>query len=104
MLKEGCVWVTCTLSTRVFISIKEVARGQDGVKIKGMIDLVKVKRDMLYYEQEVRAGRERGQGLSYHHVVLWKVRLVEVWIKGIKENFFLFLSFSFAVLLLSFIS
>ena len=31
-----------------------VARGQDGMEIKSMIDLVLVKRDMLHYVQDVR--------------------------------------------------
>ena len=31
-----------------------VARGQDGVEVKSMIDLVMVKKDMLYYLQNVR--------------------------------------------------
>ena len=54
-----------------------VARGRDGVEIKSMIDLVLVKRDMLRYVQEyVRAVRGMGRGLSDHHVVLRKVRLV----------------------------
>ena len=46
-----------------------------------MIDLVLVKRDMLRYLQDVRAVREMGQGLSDHHVVLYRVRLVGAWIK-----------------------
>ena len=29
-----------------------VAKGQDGVEIKSMIDLVLVKKDMLYYEYD----------------------------------------------------
>ena len=53
-----------------------VARDQDGVKIKSMIDLVLVKRNMLRNVQDVRAVRGMGRGLSDHHVVLCKVRLV----------------------------
>ena len=53
-----------------------VTRGRDGVKIKSMIDLVLVKRDVLRYVQDVRAVRGMGCGLSDHHVVLCKVRLV----------------------------
>ena len=34
-----------------------VARGQDGVEVKGMIDLVLVKKDMLHFVQDVRAVR-----------------------------------------------
>ena len=50
-----------------------VARGQEGVEIKSLIDLVLVKRDMLRYGRVV-SGMERG--LSDHHVVLCKVVLV----------------------------
>ena len=50
VLKGACVWVTHTSSTWV-------ARGQDGVKVKSMIYLVLVKRDMLRYVQDVRAVR-----------------------------------------------
>ena len=32
-----------------------VARGQDGVEVKNMIDLVLVKKDMLHFVQDVRA-------------------------------------------------
>ena len=39
------------------------------------------KKDMLYYVQDVRAMRETGRGLSDHHIVLCKVRLVDTWIK-----------------------
>ena len=46
-----------------------------------MIDLVLVKSDMLCYEQDVRAVRGMGQGLSGHHVVQCKFRLIGAWIK-----------------------
>ena len=55
-----------------------VARGQDGVEIKSMIDLVLVKRDRLRYVQDLRVVRGMGRALSDHHVVLCKVRLVVV--------------------------
>ena len=58
-----------------------MARGQDGVEVKNMIDLVLVKKDMLHYMQDMRAVREMGQGLSDHHVLLCKVRLVGASIK-----------------------
>ena len=60
-----------TLSTGVYIS----TQGWQGVKtgeVKSMIDLVQVKKD-------VRAVRGVGRGLSDHHVVLCKVRLVGAW-------------------------
>ena len=73
--------VTHTLSTRVCISTHEWERGQDGVGVKSMIDLLPTKKDMLRYVQDVREFRKRGRGLSNHHVVLCKVRLVGTWIK-----------------------
>ena len=51
------------------------------MKLKSMIDLVLVKRDMLCYVQDVRAVRGMGRDLSDHYVVLCKVRLVGAWIK-----------------------
>ena len=56
-----------------------MARGQDEVKVKDMIDLVLVKRDIMHYVQDLVKGM--GQCLSGHHVVLCKVRLVGAWIK-----------------------
>ena len=49
-----------------------MARGREGVKIKNIIDLVLVKRDMLRYVRDVRAVREMGRGLSDHYVVCVK--------------------------------
>ena len=46
-----------------------------------MIDLELVKRDMLGYVQDVKAVRGMGRGISNHHVVLCKVRLLREWIK-----------------------
>ena len=37
-----------------------VARGQDGMEIKSLIDLVVVKKDMLPFVQDVRAVRGMG--------------------------------------------
>ena len=70
--------LTHTLSIG-FHKYARVAGGQDGVEVKSMIDLVLVEKDMLHYVQDVR---EVGEGLSDHHVVLFKVRLVGAWIKG----------------------
>ena len=50
-------------------------------KVKSMIDLVLVKKDMLHYMQDERAVRGMGQGLFNHNIVLCKVRLVSIWIK-----------------------
>ena len=55
------------------------------MKVKSMIDLVLVKRDILRYVQNVRVVRGTGRVLSDHHVVLCKVRLVGVWIKEERE-------------------
>ena len=58
-----------------------VARGQDGVEVKSKIYLVLVRKDMLRFVQDVKAVRGMGQGISDHHVILCKVRLVRTWIK-----------------------
>ena len=47
---------------------KRVARGQDGVVVKIMIDLLLVKRDIPRYVQDVKAVRGMGRGISDHHV------------------------------------
>ena len=64
-----------------FHKYTRVARGQYGVEVKSMIDLVLGKKDMLCFVQDVRAVREMGRGITDHHVVLCKVRLVGAWIK-----------------------
>ena len=51
------------------------------MEVKSIIDLMLVKKDMLHFVQDVRAVRGMGQGISDHHVVLCKVRLVGTWIK-----------------------
>ena len=58
-----------------------LARGQEGVDVKSIIDLVLVKKDMLRYVQNVRIVGGMERGLSDHHVVLYKIRLVGTWIK-----------------------
>ena len=58
-----------------------VARGQHGVKVKSMIDLVLVKKDMIHYVPDVRVLREIGRGLSGHPITQCKVRLIGAWIK-----------------------
>ena len=58
-----------------------VAREQDGIEVKSMIDLVLVKKDMLHYVQDVRVVRRIGRALSDYHIVLCKERLVGAWIK-----------------------
>ena len=46
-----------------------MARGQNVVEIKSMIDLVLVNRGKLPYVQDVKAVRGMGLGLSDHHVM-----------------------------------
>ena len=46
-----------------------------------MIYLLLVKTDILRIVQDVRAVRGMGRGISDHHVVLCKVRLVRTCIK-----------------------
>ena len=58
-----------------------LAKEQDGVELKSMIGLVLVKRDVLRYVQDARTVKGMGRGLSDHHIVLCKVRLLEAWIK-----------------------
>ena len=58
-----------------------MARGQDGVEVKSMINLVLVKKGMLRYMQEMKAVRRMRQCLLDHHVLLCKVRLVRASIK-----------------------
>ena len=53
-----------------------MARGQEEVDVKSMIDLVLMKKDMLPFVQDVRGMRGMGQGIEDHHVVLCKFRLV----------------------------
>ena len=48
------------LSTGVCISTQRWQRNQDGVKVKSMIDLVLVKKEMLRYVQDVRVVRGMG--------------------------------------------
>ena len=58
-----------------------VAMGQDGGEVKSMIDLMLLKKDMLRFWQDVRAVGGMERGISDHHVVLCKIRLVGMWIK-----------------------
>ena len=46
VLKRGFIWLTH--ERKSLHKYTRVARGQDGVEVKSMIDLVLVKRDMLY--------------------------------------------------------
>ena len=50
-----------------------MAKDQDGVEAKSMVDLVLVKKEMLCFVQDVRAVRGMERGISNHHVVLCKV-------------------------------
>ena len=46
------------------------------MEVKSMRDLVLVKKDMVRYVQDMKAVRGMGRGLSNHHAVVYKVRLV----------------------------
>ena len=58
-MKGDCVWVIHTLNKSLHKCTK-LARGQDGVEVKSVIDLVLVKEDILCYVQDVRAVRGMG--------------------------------------------
>ena len=64
-----------------FHKYTRVARGQDGVEVKSMINLVLLKKDMLRFVQDVRAVRGMVRDISDHYVVLCKVKEVGTWIK-----------------------
>ena len=61
-----------------------MARDQDEVEVKSIIDLLLVKKDMLHFVQDVRLVRGMGRGISDHHVVLCKVRLMGHGLRGEK--------------------
>ena len=62
MLKGSCAGNTY-FKHKSLHKYTRVARGQDGVEVKSMVDLLLVKK-------EVRVGRGMGQGLSDPHAVL----------------------------------
>ena len=78
--KRDSVWVTY-FKHRSVHKYTRVAEGRESVEIKSMIDLMMVKKAMRRYVQDVRPVRGMGRGLSDHHVVLCKSRLVGAWIK-----------------------
>ena len=51
-----------------------MTRGEGGVEVISMIDLVLVKKDMLCYVHNVKAVREMGQDISDHQFALCEVR------------------------------
>ena len=59
---------------RILHKYTRVARGQDGVEVKSIIDLMR-------YVQGVRVVRGMGLSLLDHFLVLCNVRLVGPWIK-----------------------
>ena len=73
MLKGGCLWVTHTSNTKLH-KYTRVAKGQDGVEEKSIIERVLVK-DMLCFVQDLRTVRGMGRGISDHQAVLCKVKL-----------------------------
>ena len=56
-------------------SLHKYTRGQDGVEVKSMTDLMMVKKDMLRFVQDMRTVRGNSKGNC-------KVRLVRTWIKS----------------------
>ena len=59
-----------------------VARAQNGVEVKSMIDLMHGTGELLHYLQDLRGERGMGRCLSGHHVVLCKVTLLGKWTKS----------------------
>ena len=51
-----------------------MARGQGGMEVKSIIDLVLVKKAMLRYVEDLRAVRGMRRSFSNHHVVLWELK------------------------------
>ena len=75
--KGSLCWVGVTyFKHKCLHKYTRVTRGQDRVEIKSMVDLILVKRNVLPYVQDVKAVRGIGRGLSDHHIVLCKVRII----------------------------
>ena len=58
VLKGSCLWIThvlCMGYKNLHNYTTLVGWCQDGVKVKSMIDLVLMKKDMLHFVQHVRA-------------------------------------------------
>ena len=73
------MWVLHTSRARVSISTPGWIEGQNTVEVMSTIDLMLVKKDILWNMQDVRAVRGMGQGLSDHRDVHCKVRSVGGW-------------------------
>ena len=78
--RELCVGNTY-FKNRSLHNYTRVAWVQDGMEVKSMIDLVLVMRNMLRHVQDVRKVRGMKRGLSDHHVLLCRVKLVGAWTK-----------------------
>ena len=48
------------------------------MKVKGMIDLVLVKEDLLEYVYDVKRVKGLGKDISDHSMILCKVKLLEI--------------------------
>ena len=59
VLKEDCVDNT-QFEQKSLRKYTRVVRDQDGLKVKSIIDVVLVNRDMLYYAQDIRAVKGMG--------------------------------------------
>ena len=66
-LKGGCVWVKYFEHKRLQ-NYTKVAKSQYEVEVKSMIDLMQVKKDILYYVHDVRPVKGMGSGLSDCHM------------------------------------
>ena len=75
------MWCNTYFEQKNLHKYSRVARDQDGVEVKSMIDFVLVKKNILHFVQDVRAVRGMGLGISNPHVVLCKIRFVGSWIK-----------------------
>ena len=62
VLKGGLCVGNTYFEQRSLHKYTRVARGQDGMKVRNMIDLVLVRKNMQCYVQDVRAVRAMGQG------------------------------------------
>ena len=57
---------------------RRMTRGQDGIELMSVIDLMLVKRGMLKHMQDVKTVRRIARNLSDQSVELYKVKLVGV--------------------------
>ena len=56
VLKGGCLWITY-FEHKSWHKYTRVARDQDGVEVKSMVDMLLAKKTMLHFVQDVWAVR-----------------------------------------------